>query len=96
MIDTYSFLVGLWSGSVMAWLLACYVFVVRHKSRSEGALVEIKTPFLSWYTKGWKLESSCPQCDALMTVELKDIRDPRGELIQVCKVCGYKQEIEEK
>jgi hypothetical protein len=61
----------------------------------EGDPVELKTPFLSWYTKNWKLESMCPQCDVLMTVELRDLKDPRGDLIQVCKVCGWKQEIRE-
>lgn len=37
MIDTYSFFVGLWSGFVMTWLIAGYIFVVRKFKREGGS-----------------------------------------------------------
>jgi RNase P subunit RPR2 len=58
--------------------------------------MEFKTPFLNWYSAPVMRESFCPKCDALMTVELEDPKDPKGDLIQVCKICGWIQEIKEK
>lgn len=58
--------------------------------------MEYKTPFLNWYTAPVMRESFCPRCDALMTVEQKDPKDLESDLLQVCKICGLKQEIKEK
>lgn len=56
-------------------------------------MIEHKTPFLSTFHEHKKLGSFCPACDALMTVELEDPKNLNSHLIQVCKLCGYKQQI---
>lgn len=58
--------------------------------------MEFKTPFLNWYTAPVMRESFCPKCDALMTVELSDQKDIKSKLLQICKLCGWEQEIKER
>ena len=59
----------------------------------EGENMELKTPFISTFHEHKKLQSFCPACDALMTVELEDPKDLKSDLIQVCWACGYKQPV---
>jgi hypothetical protein len=58
--------------------------------------MEFKTPFISGHREKLRLESFCPECDALMTVELEDPTGLNTQLLQICWKCGFQRKVLER